>query len=233
MKLSVILPTYNEAGNIIGLIKEITNVLDRAKIRGEIIVVDDDSSDGTAKLVRQFCKARPCEAKLIIRKSDRGLAKSILEGIRKSSGEIVVVMDTDFNHDPKEIPSMLEKLREAGLVIGSRYIKGGGMENTLRYWLSYLFNIYIRILLGSPVHDNLSGYFAAERKDLTKLPTEKIFYGFGDYFIRLIHHYQKNGARISEIPVYYKNRSYGVSKSKFFRLFLSYTYHTLKLKFQV
>ncbi len=229
MKLSVILPTYNEAGNIIALIKEIASVLKTAKLKGEIIVVDDDSPDGTAKLVVQ--NYHQAKVEVIVRKKDRGLAKSILEGIRKSSGQIVVVMDTDFNHDPKEIPKLVEELNHSDLVIGSRYIKGGGMENRLRYWLSYLFNIYIRILLGSPVHDNLSGYFAAKRLAMLRLPLEGIFYGFGDYFIRLIHHFHMNKARITEVPVYYKNRSYGASKSRFLKLFLSYTYYTLKLRF--
>ena len=227
MKLSVILPTYNEAGNIIALIKEIASVLKTAKLKGEIIVVDDDSSDGTAKLVVQNYH----KVEVIVRKKDRGLAKSILEGIRKSSGNIVLVMDTDFNHDPKEIPKLVAELNHSDLVIGSRYIKGGGMENRLRYILSYLFNIYIRILLGSPVHDNLSGYFAAKRLAMLRLPQERIFYGFGDYFIRLIYYYHMNKARITEVPVYYKNRSYGVSKSRFLRLFMSYTYYTLKLRF--
>ena len=227
MKLSVILPTYNEAGNIIALIKEIASVLKTAKLKGEIIVVDDDSSDGTAKLVVQNYH----KVEVIVRKKDRGLAKSILEGIRKSSGNIVLVMDTDFNHDPKEIPKLVAELNHSDLVIGSRYIKGGGMENRVRYWLSYLFNIYIRILLGSPAHDNLSGYFAAKRLAMLRLPQERIFYGFGDYFIRLIYYYHMNKARITEVPVYYKNRSYGASKSRFLRLFMSYTYYTLKLRF--
>lgn len=237
MDLSIILPTYNEAGNIVALIKEIKNTLKIAKIKGEIIVVDDDSPDGTARKVKQKYQPRkvtPCEAgdvKVIVRKKDRGLAKSILTGINKARGEIILVMDTDFNHDPKEIPQMVRRLEVSDLVIGSRYIKGGGMENRLRYWLSCLFNIYVRVILGVPVHDNLSGFFAMRRKDLQGLPLQEIFTGFGEYFMRLIYHAYRRNYRTSEVPVYYKNRVFGESKSHFLQMFISYSLVALRLRF--
>lgn len=236
MDLSIILPTYNEAGNIIALINEVISVFEKEKIKGEIIVVDDDSPDGTASIVKQEYQPRkvtPCEAgdvKVIVRKKDRGLAKSILTGINKAREEIILVMDTDFNHDPKEIPQMVRRLEVSDFVIGSRYIKGGGMENRLRYWLSCLFNIYVRMILGVPVHDNLSGFFAMRRKDLQGLPLEDIFYGFGEYFMRLIYHADKLKYKISEVPVFYKNRRSGESKSRFFHMFLTYTFSAIKLK---
>ncbi len=211
------------------MIEEITGILAKAKIKGEIIVVDDDSPDGTAELV-QPRKVSPCKVKVIIRKKDRGLAKSILEGIRRSSGEIVVVMDTDFNHDPKEIPKLVAELNRSDLVIGSRYIKGGGMENKLRYWLSFLFNIYVRVILGVSIRDNLSGYFAARRAVLQGLPLEEIFNGFGEYFMRLVYYTHRKNYKILESPVFYKNRRCGESKSRFFRMFLRYTSSALSLK---
>lgn len=244
LELSVILPTYNEAGNIIPLVLQIKEILKKAKIKGEIVIVDDESPDGTAKLVRDTFGDTD-EVRIFVRKKEKGLASAVFYGIKKSFGGKILVMDTDFNHDPKIIPEMMSVLENADLVIGCRYIKGGGMENRWRYWLSYLYNIYVRMILGISVHDFLSGFFAVRKSEFNTLSSEKIFYGFGDYFIRLIYYLNKNATGSAfesprshhplflEIPVYYKNRVYGESKSQFLKLFLMYTFTTLKLRFEL
>ncbi len=150
IKASVILPTYNEAGNIIDLIEVIKKELSAKKISHEIIVVDDDSPDKTGLLVQKYFSKIP-EVRAIIRKKERGLATAIKHGISKAVGEIVVVMDTDFNHDPKLLPRLISKCSSFDFVVGSRYIRGGGMANKNRQRLSYLFNILIRVILSSPV----------------------------------------------------------------------------------
>lgn len=227
--ISIILPTYNEAGNIVRLINHIKNVCNKYHISAEIIVVDDNSPDGTSTLVKNTFKRN--QIKLFTRTRYRGLATAILFGIRKSTGTFVVVMDTDFNHDPKEIPVMYKLLKRYDLVIGSRFVKNGGMENHLRQELSRMFNIYLRLLLGHGVKDNLSGYFAINRSLLTRLPLTRICYGFGDYFIRLIYVIDKKKYLITETPVFYKNRAYGISKSRFIPMFLTYSLSSLKLRF--
>ena len=105
-KVSVILPTYNEAGNIVKLIKALKTQIKKINLTPEIIVVDDDSPDGTA----QKCKNQ--NIKLIVRKNQRGLATAILKGIQNSSGSIIVLMDTDFNHQPQDIPRLLKPILE-------------------------------------------------------------------------------------------------------------------------
>ncbi len=227
-KISIILPTYNERGNIIDLIYSILNYCKNIAAL-EIIVVDDNSPDGTADFVRQRFKKR-INVKLVVRTENRGLASAIKAGIKKATGNYIVVMDTDFNHDPKELLNMFTKIGAYQLVIGSRYVGGGGMENKLRQWLSYLFNIYLRIILGHGVHDNLSGYFMISRKDLFRLNVDKIFYGFGDYFMRLIFQAHQMNFTICEVPIYYKNRTYGYSKSHFLQMFISYTLSAVYLR---
>lgn len=218
--ISVILPTYNEAGNIIRLIKQISNQLKSYSF--EILVVDDDSSDKTAQLVKdKFSKIK--RVKVFIRKKDRGLARSILFGIGKSRGTFIIVMDTDFNHDPADLPRLLQHRNNYDLVIGSRYISGGGMEDKLRYVLSYLYNLTIQKVLSLTTHDNLSGFFLIKKPGLEQLDNQNIFRGYGDYFIRLLKAAHQKHLRIKEIPVYYKNRFAGQSKSQFIPMFFEYS----------
>lgn len=218
--ISVILPTYNESGNIIKLIKKISQKL---KIYNfEIIVVDDNSPDQTGDLAkREFSKNK--NIKIFIREKGKDLASAILLGINKSEGEEILVMDSDFNHDPEVLPIMLAHKDSYDLVVGSRYIKGGGMEDRVRFILSFIYNLLIRSLLHLKTHDNLSGFFLLKRKHLAKFEKKNIFYGYGEYFIRLLTIAHKHNLSIYEVPVFYKNRSSGESKSKFIPMFIDYS----------
>lgn len=231
IKASIILPTYNEAGNIIDLIEVIKSELSKKRISNEIIVVDDNSPDKTGLLVQKYFSKIP-DVRAIIRKKDKGLASAIKFGISKAVGEVVAVMDTDFNHDPKLLTKLISKCQTYDFVVGSRYIQGGGMANKTRERLSYLFNVLIRIILSSPVKDNLSGFFAIKRSSLEKLDADKIFYGYGDYFIRLIYLAKLQGNKFTEVPSFYKDREYGESKSQFLVMFRDYLTSTLDLRFK-
>lgn len=227
---SIILPTYNESGNIVKLIETLRMYLSAKRITNEIIVVDDDSPDKTGLLAQKYFSKIP-NVRVIIRKKDKGLASAIRFGIEKAVGEIVVVMDTDFNHEPKLVTRLVEKCKNYDVVVGSRFIKGGGMSDKTRERLSYLFNVIIRVILSSPVHDNLSGFFAIRREKLEKLDFDKIFYGYGDYFIRLIYLAKLQNNTFSEAPSFYRAREYGVSKSQFINMFRDYLTSTLSLRF--
>lgn len=231
IRASVILPTYNEAGNIIDLVEVIKKELSAKKISHEVIIIDDNSPDKTGLLVQKYFSKIP-EVRAIIRKKEKGLASAIRTGIEKAVGEIIVVMDTDFNHEPKLVPKLVDKCNKFDFVVGSRFIRGGGMANKTREQLSYLFNVLIRIILSSPVHDNLSGFFAIKRKHLEKLNFDKIFYGYGDYFIRLIYLSKLQGNNFAEVPSFYRDRQYGASKSQFINMFKDYLSSTLSLRFQ-
>lgn len=228
--LSVILPTYNESQNIIPLISQISAVCHRLHIQYEIMVIDDNSPDATGKIIRSVYNQKR-SIKVIIRRNERGLATAIKKGISATTGTNIIVMDTDFNHDPTEIPRFFHHLKKHHLVIGSRFIRSGGMENKSRYWLSFFYNLGLRILLQHHVHDNLSGFFMMKRRDLLSLDINSIFVGFGDYFIRLIYLAHKKGYSKVEIPVFYKNRLYGQSKSQFLKMLVTYTWTAMKLRY--
>jgi dolichol-phosphate mannosyltransferase len=220
MYISVILPTFNEVDNIIPLINKIKSFIGHLSF--QIIVVDDDSPDGTALQIKKMFGEQKW-LKLIIRKKNPGLALSILEGIKQSSAELIIVMDTDFNHDPKEILNLLHYAKQFDMIIGSRYVKNGGMENRMRFYFSMLYNMIIKFVLGLQTNDNLSGFFLIKRSIFDKLPAEKIFIGYGDYFIRLLKFAKDNNLHMKEIPIYYKNRHAGKSKSVFLKMLFDYT----------
>jgi dolichol-phosphate mannosyltransferase len=213
------------------LIQTILGVLKPLSVKAQIVVVDDNSPDGTADLIRENFSSQP-EVSLILRKNERGLATAIAAGIEKSRADVVVIMDTDFNHHPKDLPRLLEKLPGADMVVGSRYVSGGGMKTSrLRYLGSWVFNVFIRGVLGSPIKDNLSGFLVLKKEVVSRLKSYRIFYGYGDYCIRLIHHARKEGLIIREVPVVYEFRLGGESKTRFVKYLVDYIKATLALRF--
>ena len=194
-KISVVLPTYNEQDNIVGLIQAIHHSL--SSVEHEIIVVDDSSDDGTYELAANFQDPR---LRIIQRKGSRSLAKSIAQGIDLSSGDRCVVMDSDFNHKPEYLLLMVEALNKYDCACASRFLDGGGMNNRLRHVLSKIFDAFVRCMTGGRVSDNLYGFFAIKKEILRDLPEEKIFWGYGDYYFRLLYYLQKKRARIFQFP---------------------------------
>lgn len=229
LKVSVILPTYNERDNIIDLIEAIESYLEPEDLDYEIVVVDDNSPDGTAQAVQERFGDRP-QVHTFVRRQERGLATAIKHGVLNSAGEVIVVMDTDFNHDPKMIPQMIKFLEYYDLVIGSRFVMGGGMEDHLRYRLSFVYNLFVRLLFRTQIQDNLSGFFSMYRDKLFAMDLDKIFYGYGDYFIRLlVMAWRKNFAML-EVPVFYILRRHGQSKTGFLGVFTQYTWAVIRLR---
>lgn len=230
MKISFILPTYNEKNNIIKLIKSIIGEVKRLLYEYEIIVVDDNSSDKTGIISRKyFLKEK--QIRVYIRSKDRGFASAIYYGIKKSTGEIIIIMDTDFSHNPNLIPVMLSKIKSCDIVIGSRFVQNGGGEDKVRYWISKIYNMFLRYLLRINISDFLFGYSCIKKDFLNKnkLVSKDIFYGFGDYFIRLAYYINKSKGIYIEIPAFYKSRTYGVSKSNIFKMFFTYTRTSIEL----
>ncbi len=226
--VSVILPTYNERESIVPLIKEVKKALKGYDL--DIWVVDDNSPDGTAEAVLEEFE-RDEEINVIKRTDERGLASAIRRGIEVSSGEKIVIMDTDFNHSPEYLPMMLEFSNYFDVVIGSRYVFGGGMDTSkLRFIGSYLFNNFIKFVLWMRTNDNLSGFLVIKRDILKEFDMDRIFYGYGDYCIRLLYYAHKRQISIVEVPVVYRFRMGGESKTNFVKYLLSYTLAVLKLR---
>ena len=230
MRLSVILPTYNEAKNIVRLVSEI-----KTHATGpwtcEIIVVDDNSPDGTYGVVRAALRD-DTSVKAILREADHGLAKSIRAGLESATGEYLLVMDTDFTHRPDEIPFMLHVVQQADLVSGSRFCPGGLMDDTGHYVASFVYNLFIRLIIRTQVQDNLGGFWVARADAIRKLPFDDIFFGYGDYYFRMLHYLQADGAKIVEVPANYTKRAAGKSKSNFLKLMVGYSRQVVALALQ-
>jgi dolichol-phosphate mannosyltransferase len=227
-RLSVILPTYNEAGNIVDLIRQIRLQLP-AEWTHEFWVIDDNSPDGTYQTVLNAFPGDP-GVHAVLKTHERGLAAAIGTGIQKATGEYLLIMDTDFTHRPEELPRMLHIAQVCDLVSGSRFCSGGRMTSTTHYLASFLYNVILRIILRTQVQDNLGGYWIARRENVLALDCEIIFKGYGDYFFKLLKLLRSRNAFIVEIPAFYAARHTGHSKSNFFRLLGKYTLSALAFK---
>jgi dolichol-phosphate mannosyltransferase len=231
MKLSVILPTFNEKDSIILLIAEILSILKKEKIDHEVVIVDDNSPDGTYREIVEAFVGNQLVVPML-RTSEKGLATAILHGIQHCSGDKVVVMDTDFNHPPELIPLLVKITDYFDIALGSRYVIGGGMETSrMRYIGSKLFNKFIHYTLRVKTTDNLSGYFAFNKRILDGIDASAIFYGYGDYFIRFLYVMQKKKKFILEVPVVYKDRKGGLSKTNLKNELIRYTRTVMRIRF--
>ncbi len=167
MNVSVVIPTYNEYKNIPILFEKIFNVFKKNKINGEIIVVDDNSEDGTSKVVKNYTKNHAVQ--LIIRKDEKGLASACLKGFDYSNGEVIIVMDADLQHPPEKIPELIEAINNgADIAIGSRYIKGGSLGgwSASREIISKSAGVLANLLFDNikDIKDKESGFFAFKKK---------------------------------------------------------------------
>jgi len=215
--ISVILPCYNEKENISALVLEINKILESDS--HEIIIVDDNSPDGT------YAYARALNLpflKVLLNKGNASLGSSILVGIKQASGEHLIIMDSDFNHRPEDIPIFLANLKYFDCVSASRFVYGGRMGSKLRYLCSWIFNIFSRIITRTMVTDSLFGFIAVRKEILSQLPLESIFYGYGDYCIRLMYYLQKNSYSILQIPGILGSRRAGKGNTKLIRTFVKY-----------
>jgi len=230
MLVSIVIPTYNERNNILSLIKSISKTLNKRSINFEIIIVDDNSPDKTYEYIKDHY-SNDFRIHLFQREKNRGLATAILLGIKKTRGSIIVGMDADFNHPPSLIPKLIDALSRADLVVASRFIPNGAMKEPIRYYFTYIFNLFLKYILGFPVLDNLSGYYAIKKKILITLSLQHIYQGYGDYHLRLLKSIQDRHLHIIQIPVKYGRRKYGQSKSQLLYLFFRYIWVAFQLTF--
>jgi dolichol-phosphate mannosyltransferase len=150
-------------------------------------------------------------------------------GIENATREFILVMDTDFTHRPDEIPLMLHIVEKVDLVSGSRFCAGGSMDSTVHYLASFAYNLLIRVIIRTQVQDNLGGFWVARTELIRKLPYEEIFYGYGDYYFRMLHYLQQLDAHLVEVPAHYTQRTAGASKSNFLKLLLKYSIEAIRL----
>ena len=226
-KYSLILPCYNEYENLKLLIPLIIKSF--GSLNYQIIVVDDNSPDRTIfKLQKKFNLNK--KIKYVLRKKNPSLGLSIKEGINRSEGNVIIVMDSDFNHRPIDLKKMIgifEK-KNYDLICGSRFLKGGSSNTYFRHYCSKIFNFFVNIITGGKLSDNLSGFFIIKKNKLNKI-INKTFYGYGEFYIRLLYFLQKNNLNIKEVPVKYAPRKFGESKSKLVRMLFLYSFHAINI----
>ena len=213
-QVSIIIPTYNESENIIQVLKSIGDHLPR-NVWVEAIVVDDNSPDGTGKVVEDYITDSQNEAEysinVIHRKAKSGLSSAILDGIQHSSSETVVVMDSDFSHPPKIIPQLMEEIRTSDydIAIASRYTEGGEVSgwSTKRKLISKGATGIAKAGLGVNESDPMSGFFAFKRKILEGIKFDAIGYKM---LLEIL--VKTKGAKVKEIPYTFTDRTRGSSK---------------------
>jgi dolichol-phosphate mannosyltransferase len=206
--ISIIIPTYNERQNIVPLIDALGQTLqDRSY---EIIVVDDNSPDGTYQAVQEVVAVNPL-IKGIRRPGKLGLASAVMDGFRASTGDTIVMMDADFSHRPQDLPRLLAAASDADIVIGSRYIPGGGITgwSPLRHLASRTAIWLSKLILGLRVHDTSSGFALFKRKVLENAAPHLRPAGFKLMLEVLVLSPQ---ARVVETPITFANRRAGKSK---------------------
>jgi len=212
----VVIPTYNEAESID---EAISRVL-AADPRADVLVVDDGSPDGTAKLVADLINAGPEPARLLLLERDAkaGLGAAYRAGfawgLDRGGYDVFVEMDADLSHPPERLPALLDGLADADLVIGSRYVPGGRTVNwsRLRAALSRGGNAYVRLALGVPIHVGTAGYRAFRRQVLEALPVAEIRSNGYCFQVELAHRTWQEGFRVAEVPITFTERASGVSK---------------------
>lgn len=207
--VTVILPTYNERDNIVPLIE---GILTHVRPAPEVLVVDDDSPDGTWQIV-QAMSARHPTVRVIRRMDERGLTSAINRGIAEARGDVVVWMDCDLSMPPAKIPDLLAAVdRGADLAVGSRYVKGGADvgHSIVAQVFSRTINLFAGLFLGFGVTDYTSG-FVAVRKDV--FDTIRLRGDYGEYCIDLLYRARQRGFRIAEVPYHCVARHAGESKT--------------------
>lgn len=210
----VVLPTYNEADNLAGIAAAILAALPGATL----LVVDDSSPDGTGDLAERLAAAEP-RVRVRHRPGKQGLGRAYIDGFRDAlagGAQVVVQMDADWSHDPAVLPALIEPVTtgRGDLVIGSRYVRGGGVEDwgVIRRVVSRGGSLFARVVLGLGPHDLTGGFKAWRAATLASVPLDGIRAGGYVFQIEMTYRASRLGARVLEVPITFRDRRAGQSK---------------------
>jgi len=213
LRAIVCLPTYDERENLEPMLRALRDVLgpdDR------VLVIDDSSPDGTGELADRLAQELD-HVDVLHRPRKEGLGPAYLAGFRHAlaaGAELVVEMDCDFSHDPADVPRLLAAAADADLVLGSRYVPGGGVENwgLVRRAISAGGSLYARLLLGVPVRDLTGGFKVFRREVLEAIPLDRVRSRGYAFQIELTYRALRRGFRVVELPIRFVDREVGGSK---------------------
>jgi len=212
MKTLIIIPTYNELENLPRLLPEVLSKDESI----EVLIVDDNSPDGTAAFVENEMKVNN-RIHLIIRQSKQGLGTAYIAGFKyalQNNFQIIFEMDADFSHDPKEIPRFLDEIKNSDVILGSRYINGVNVINwpLRRLLLSSFANLYTRVITGMPIHDATGGFKCFRREVLEAIDLGRVTSNGYAFQIEMTFKAWKKGFKVKEIPIIFVDRVKGKSK---------------------
>ena len=215
MKTTVVIPTYNEADNVRSMTQAL---LALALPTSDILIVDDESPDGTGRIAAELVAQHPEQVNVMHRTGLRGLGRAYIDGFRWAldhGAEAIVQMDCDFSHAPDDVPRLLSHLPGYDLVIGSRYVEGGEVDEDWelgRVFLSWWANLYSRVILGCQVRDITAGFKAWRRETLEGLNLDEIHSQGYVFQVEMAFVAERLGYRVLEIPIYFEDRRIGESK---------------------
>jgi dolichol-phosphate mannosyltransferase len=212
----LILPTYNEAENIEALVRAALVQLESTRIGHTILVVDDGSPDGTGLIAERLSEELE-PVRVLHRPRKEGLGRAYLAGFAialEAGAELVLEMDSDFSHDPADLPRLIAAADAADLVLGSRYVPGGGVTEwgSVRRLLSRGGSAYARILLGVPVRDLTGGFKCFHRRVLEAFDLENVHADGYGFQIELTYKAVRAGFSVTEVPILFRERRLGSSK---------------------
>ena len=213
MQVSVIVPTYNEKENIGSLMTQVLALPTRV----HIIVVDDNSPDGTGEIAERLAIENDGPVSVIHRPGKLGLGTAYIAGFKEALAEgadLVCSMDADFSHNPRYIPDIVDKINQGyDLIIGSRYVRGGGSTQTLdRKVFSWGANTITRVLLGLHAHDTTAGLRCYRRKVLESLDLDSIKSSGYSFLFEMLFRVEQRGWKVGEVPIIFQDRRFGASK---------------------
>ncbi|MCK6629597.1 MAG: polyprenol monophosphomannose synthase [Anaerolineae bacterium] len=217
MTTIVVIPTYNEADNLPAITAELL-ALDVPNL--QLLVVDDDSPDGTGRIADELAQERyPGRVHVIHRKGKLGLGTAYITGFTRAmelGADYVIQMDADFSHSPSYIPKMLEQIKDHDVVVGSRYVGGGELDERWSWWrwlLSWWANVvWARVILGVRTKDATAGFKCWRRTALQRIGLERITSNGYVFQVEMAYVSEKLNFRILEIPIYFEDRRIGQSK---------------------
>jgi dolichol-phosphate mannosyltransferase len=212
----LILPTYNEAENVERFVQAVLDPLASAAGEHRILIVDDASPDGTGRIADDLA-TRTEAVEVLHRPAKEGLGPAYLAGFARAldgGAELILEMDADFSHDPDDLPRLIAAARDADLVLGSRYVEGGGVSDwgLLRRALSRGGSWYARTILGLDVRDLTGGFKCFRRRVLETLDPSELHADGYAFQIEMTYRAVKGGFRVAEVPIVFRDRRAGTSK---------------------
>ena len=213
MQVSIIIPTYNEKENIESLVTQLLALPTRV----HIIVVDDNSPDGTGKIADRLAAENAGQVSVIHRPSKLGLGTAYIAGFKEALAEgadLVCSMDADFSHNPRYVPDIIDKINQGyDLVIGSRYVRGGGSTQTMnRKVISWGANTVARVLLGLHAHDTTAGFRCYRLQVLQSMDLDSIKSSGYSFLFEMLFRVEQHGWKVGEVPIIFEDRRLGASK---------------------